>query len=183
MSTPIARTVPGAVRECDVPVPPCSAFRLLSSLSHSHAWPFAVAKACWEDSNIPGPGRFFLLSQGHLALADRSLTGGFVSLSEARSQLALFFSGRPTLTRKWREKITLDCAWFRFVKRHLTNWRNIKKQAMRSRSAMLNIAGPGIQHPMHFNCAPARSHTNDNKHNTRHVTCTMEWRAISMNIG
>ena len=42
--TPIARTVPGAVRECDVPVPPCSAFRLLSSLSHSHAWSFAVAR-------------------------------------------------------------------------------------------------------------------------------------------
>ena len=44
-STPIARVVPGAVRECDVPVPLCSAFRLLSSLSYSHAWPFAVAKA------------------------------------------------------------------------------------------------------------------------------------------
>ena len=40
-----ARIVPGAVRKCDVPVPPCSAFRLLSSLSYSHAWPFAVAKA------------------------------------------------------------------------------------------------------------------------------------------
>ena len=38
--------VPGAVvRECDVPVPPCSAFRLVSSLSYLHAWPFAVAKA------------------------------------------------------------------------------------------------------------------------------------------
>ena len=45
LSTLIARIVPGAVRECDVPVPPCSAFRLLSSLSYSHAWPFAVAKA------------------------------------------------------------------------------------------------------------------------------------------
>ena len=45
LTTPIARIVPGAVRECDVPVPTCSAFRLLSSLSYSHAWPFAVAKA------------------------------------------------------------------------------------------------------------------------------------------
>ena len=45
LSTLIARIVPGAVRECDVPVPPYSAFRLLSSLSYSHAWPFAVAKA------------------------------------------------------------------------------------------------------------------------------------------
>ena len=45
LSTLIARIVPGAVRECDVPVPPCSAFRLFSSLSYSHAWPFAVAKA------------------------------------------------------------------------------------------------------------------------------------------
>ena len=35
----------GAVRKCDVPVPPCSAFRLLSSLSYSRACPFAVAKA------------------------------------------------------------------------------------------------------------------------------------------
>ena len=43
--TLIARIVPGAVRECDVPLSPCSAFRHLSSLSHSHAWPFAVAKA------------------------------------------------------------------------------------------------------------------------------------------
>ena len=33
------------MRECDGPVPLCSAFRLLSSLSYSHAWPFAVAKA------------------------------------------------------------------------------------------------------------------------------------------
>ena len=39
------RTVPGAPRECGVPTPPCSAFRLLSSPAHSHAWPFAVAKA------------------------------------------------------------------------------------------------------------------------------------------
>ena len=38
LSTLIARTIPGAVRECDVPVPPCSAFRLLSSLSYSRAW-------------------------------------------------------------------------------------------------------------------------------------------------
>ena len=46
LSTLIAQVVPGAVHECDVPVPPCSAFRLLSSLSYSHAWPpFAVAKA------------------------------------------------------------------------------------------------------------------------------------------
>ena len=45
LSTLIARIVPGAVRECNIPVPPCSAFRLLSSLSYSHAWPFAVAKA------------------------------------------------------------------------------------------------------------------------------------------
>ena len=45
LSTLIARMVPGAVRECDVPVPPCSAFRLLSSLSYSHAWSFAVTKA------------------------------------------------------------------------------------------------------------------------------------------
>ena len=44
MSTLITRNVPGAVRECDVPVPPCSAFRLLSPLSYSHARPFAVAK-------------------------------------------------------------------------------------------------------------------------------------------
>ena len=43
--TLITRIVPGAVRECNAPVPPCSAFRLLSSLSYSHAWPFAVAKA------------------------------------------------------------------------------------------------------------------------------------------
>ena len=45
LSTLIARIVLGAVRECDVPVPPCSAFLLLSSLSYSHARPFAVAKA------------------------------------------------------------------------------------------------------------------------------------------
>ena len=45
LSKLIARIGPGAVRECDVPVPPCSAFRLLSSLSYSDAWPFAVAKA------------------------------------------------------------------------------------------------------------------------------------------
>ena len=46
LTTLIARIVPGVVRECDVlVVPPCSAFRLLSSLSYSHAWPFAVAKA------------------------------------------------------------------------------------------------------------------------------------------
>ena len=41
--TPIAWTVPGVVRECDSPVLPCSAFRLLSSLSHSRVgnwqWP------------------------------------------------------------------------------------------------------------------------------------------------
>ena len=43
--TLMARIVPGAVRECDVPVPPCSVFRLLSSFSYSNAWPFAVAKA------------------------------------------------------------------------------------------------------------------------------------------
>ena len=43
LSTLIARIVPGAVGECDVPVPQCSAFRLLSSLSYSHAWPFAVS--------------------------------------------------------------------------------------------------------------------------------------------
>ena len=43
LSPLIARIVPGAVRECDVPVPLYSAFRLLSSLSYSHAWPFAVA--------------------------------------------------------------------------------------------------------------------------------------------
>ena len=35
-TTLIARIVPGAVRECDVPLPPCSAFRLLPSLS-THA--------------------------------------------------------------------------------------------------------------------------------------------------
>ena len=45
MNTPITRTVPGAVRECDVPVPLCSAFRLLSSLSYSRALLFAVARA------------------------------------------------------------------------------------------------------------------------------------------
>ena len=45
LSTLTTRIVPGAVRECNVPVPPCSAFRLFSSLSYSHAWPFAVAKA------------------------------------------------------------------------------------------------------------------------------------------
>ena len=46
LSTLIARIIPGAVRECDVPVPPRSAFRLLASLSYSRAsWPFAVAKA------------------------------------------------------------------------------------------------------------------------------------------
>ena len=33
------------MRECNSLVPPCSAFRLLSSLSYSHAWPLAVAKA------------------------------------------------------------------------------------------------------------------------------------------
>ena len=34
------------MRECNAPVPPCSAFfRLLTSLSYSHAWPFALAKA------------------------------------------------------------------------------------------------------------------------------------------
>ena len=44
LSTLIAWIVLGAVRECNVPVPPCSAFLLLSSLSYSHAWPFAVAK-------------------------------------------------------------------------------------------------------------------------------------------
>ena len=45
LSTVIARIAPGAVRECDAPVPPYSAFRHPSSLSYWHAWPFAVAKA------------------------------------------------------------------------------------------------------------------------------------------
>ena len=36
MLTLIARIVPVAVRECDAPVPLCSAFRLLSSLSYSY---------------------------------------------------------------------------------------------------------------------------------------------------
>ena len=56
LSTLIARAVLGAVRECDVPVPPCSVFRLLSLLSYSHAWPFAVAKAtqvCTRDRTSP----------------------------------------------------------------------------------------------------------------------------------
>ena len=60
LSTLIARIVPGAVRECDVPVPPCSVFRLLlSSLSYSRTWPFAVAKAtpvCTRPHQ-PGCGR------------------------------------------------------------------------------------------------------------------------------
>ena len=40
-----------------------------------------------------------------------------------------------------------------------------RKQATRSRLAMLNKTGAGTQHPMHFSCAPARSHT-DNKQQT-----------------
>ena len=44
-STLIPRTVPDAPRECGVPTPPRSPFRLLSSLALSRAWPFAVAKA------------------------------------------------------------------------------------------------------------------------------------------
>ena len=32
---------------------------------------------------------------------------------------------------------------------------------------MLNIAGAETQHPMHISCAPARSHTDDNKHSNK----------------
>ena len=50
--TPIARTVPGAVRECDAPVLPCSAFRLLSSLSHSRVgyWQWPKPPSCVDAS-------------------------------------------------------------------------------------------------------------------------------------
>ena len=34
-----------APRECEVRTAPCPGFRLLSSPTHSHAWPFAVARA------------------------------------------------------------------------------------------------------------------------------------------
>ena len=33
---------------------------------------------------------------------------------------------------------------------------------------MLNTTGAETQHPMHFICAPARSHTDDNKHSNEH---------------
>ena len=42
-STPVA--VPDAPRNFDAPLPPHSAFRLLSLLAHTRTWPFAVAKA------------------------------------------------------------------------------------------------------------------------------------------
>ena len=38
------------MRECDVPVPPCSAFRLLSSLSYSHALPCYIYRAAQQDA-------------------------------------------------------------------------------------------------------------------------------------
>ena len=43
-----------------------------------------------------------------------------------------------------------------------------RKQATLSRLAMLSRAGAGTQHPIHFSCAPARSHTitTSNKANT-----------------
>ena len=51
MSTLIARIAPGAVRECDVLVPPYSAFRLLSSLSYWHAWP--ATQVCTRNCTSP----------------------------------------------------------------------------------------------------------------------------------
>ena len=53
----IPRTVPDAPRECGVPTPPRSPFRLLSSLALSRAWPFAVARAtrvCRRNHNQTG---------------------------------------------------------------------------------------------------------------------------------
>ena len=59
-SAPTLRTVPDAPRERAVRTSPCSGFRLLSSPTHSHAWPFAVARANQVDTqnrNHPGSGR------------------------------------------------------------------------------------------------------------------------------
>ena len=46
---------------------------------------------------------FDLGTTDHGGLCDNKIVGVFVSLSEARSQVALFL-GRSTLTGKWREK-------------------------------------------------------------------------------
>ena len=51
------------MRECNFPVPPCSAFRLLSSLSYSHAWPFGTIRSgqshpgLYTQPHQPGSGR------------------------------------------------------------------------------------------------------------------------------
>ena len=82
----IKRHVPGAVRECDVLVPPCSAFRLLSSLSYSHAWPFAVAKAtqvCTRNRTSP------VASSGRRVTASRDPTTRPLRRSPRHPRLSL----------------------------------------------------------------------------------------------
>ena len=56
-SAPTPRTAQDAPRECEVRTAPCPGFRLLSSPTHSHAWPFAVARAtqvCRRNHNQSG---------------------------------------------------------------------------------------------------------------------------------
>ena len=57
LSTPTPRTVQDVPRECEGRTAPCPGFRLLSSPTHSHAWPFAVARAtqvCRRNHNQSG---------------------------------------------------------------------------------------------------------------------------------
>ena len=52
------RMVPDTPRECGVPTPPRSTFRLLSSLALSRAWPFAVAPPRFSDATATSPAPF-----------------------------------------------------------------------------------------------------------------------------
>ena len=56
-SAPTPRAAQDAPRGCEVRTAPCPGFRLLSSPTHSHAWPFAVARAtqvCRRNHNQSG---------------------------------------------------------------------------------------------------------------------------------
>ena len=63
--------------------------------------------------------------------------------------------------------IALDCV---YSSKKCSTKTEKRKQATRRRSAMSNIAAgaAGTQHPMHFNCAPARSHTDNNRQHATH---------------
>ena len=110
-SAPTARILQGAMRECDVPVPPCSAFPLLSSLSHSRAWSLAVTRratqVCRRNRNHPRSGwRATALARSDYPTA----------MSESAPSVAFFFRGSLRAPRRGDEAEQLMCVVRRLAK-------------------------------------------------------------------